>query len=459
MYSIPNSRNIVDLILSKTQRKTPTIIHKQYSIQRIRNFYIRKLKFFEQNFKFLIDKVLKNFPLIDQLHPFFCDLLNAFFNRNNYKISLNNLYRSKIHVSVLVSNHIKLLKHANSLYNCKQIKKAGLGTICKKIKKINKSFIYLEKIRCHIKKLPQLDPHRKIILLVGSSGVGKSCCMNKLTRTNTLVKNKKNTTKFLTLGHVTNKFFKWQVIDTPGISKSDLTTLSLIEMQSLIAIANLNFRLMYFFDFKKKKSSIRKQIRIFMELRKLHKKKEKIFILNKSDLGWEKNFSFLQKSIINFIQNHDNNKKSIFKTSFHDETGVLDLKDRSFFLGKISYDDLKLKKLKKKNFEKKKLKKTEFLHEKTSVPNFYKNINNDTIANKNDAEKFFFSNNKIQNFFSKTSKPGIKNNYSREEKLRRYLFEKEFSKINTKKIKNIVKMENFMIFYPKKFENIKKVTL
>lgn len=85
-----------------------------------------------------------------------------------------------------------------------------------------------------------------------------------------------------------------------------------------------------------------------MELRKLHKKKEKIFILNKSDLGWEKNFSFLQKSIINFIQNHDNNKKSIFKTSFHDETGVLDLKDRSFFLGKISYDDLKLKKLKKK---------------------------------------------------------------------------------------------------------------
>lgn len=459
MYSIPNSKNIVDLILSKTQRKTPTIIHKQYSIQRIRNFYIRKLKFFEQNFKFLIDKILKNFPLIDQLHPFFCDLLNAFFNRNNYKISLNSLYRSKIHVSVLVSNHIKLLKHANSLYNCKQIKKAGFGTICKKIKKINKSLIYLEKIRCHIKKLPQLDPHRKIVLLVGLSGVGKSCCMNKLTKTNTLVKNKKNTTKFLTLGHVTNKFFKWQVIDSPGISKSDLKTLNLTEMQSLIAIANLNFRLIYFLDFKKKKTSIKKQIRVFMELRKLHKKKEKIFVLNKSDLGWEKNFSFLQKSIINFIQNHDKNNKLIFKTSFHDETGILDLKDKSFFLGKIRCDDLKLRKLRKKNFEKKKPKKLEFLHEKTSIPNSYKNIDKGIIANKKDAEKIFFLNDKIQNFSRNTLKSKIKNNFSREEKLRRYFFEKKFSKINTKKIKNNIKMEDFMILYSKKFENIKKVTV
>jgi hypothetical protein len=43
--------------------------------------------------------------------------------------------------------------------------------------------------------------------------------------------------------------------------------------------------------------------------------------------------------------------------------------------------------------------------------------------------------------------------------LRRYFFEKKFSKINTKKIKNNIKMEDFMILYSKKFENIKKVTV
>ena len=109
--------------------------------------------------------------------------------------------------------------------------------------------------------------------------------------------------------------------------------------------------------------------------------------------------------------------------------------------------------------KKKNPKKLEFLHEKTSITNSYKNIDKDKIANKKDAEKIFFLNDKIQNFSRNALKPKIKNNFSREEKLRRYFFEKKFSKINTKKIKNNIKMEDFMILYSKKFENIKKVTV
>ena len=95
MNSIPESNTFINIILSKLQKKTPTIVHKQFSIQKIRQFYFRKIKFFQQEYQKFIEKISKSFPLIDQLHPFFGNLFNILFNRDNYKLALYQLYKSK----------------------------------------------------------------------------------------------------------------------------------------------------------------------------------------------------------------------------------------------------------------------------------------------------------------------------------------------------------------------------
>lgn len=41
--AVPTSKDFVDIVLSKTQRQTPTVVHKQYAIGRIRSFYMRKV--------------------------------------------------------------------------------------------------------------------------------------------------------------------------------------------------------------------------------------------------------------------------------------------------------------------------------------------------------------------------------------------------------------------------------
>ena len=38
-------KDFVDIVLSKTQRQTPTVVHNGWSINRIRQFYMRKVKF------------------------------------------------------------------------------------------------------------------------------------------------------------------------------------------------------------------------------------------------------------------------------------------------------------------------------------------------------------------------------------------------------------------------------
>ena len=62
---IPTSTEFVDIVLSKTQRKTPTVIHKNYAISRIREFYMRKCKFAQQTFHDKLSQILTDFPQLE----------------------------------------------------------------------------------------------------------------------------------------------------------------------------------------------------------------------------------------------------------------------------------------------------------------------------------------------------------------------------------------------------------
>jgi hypothetical protein len=58
-------QDFIDIVLSKTQRKTPTVIHKQYRIGRIRHFYMRKVKFAQQTFHDKLTMILTEFPKLE----------------------------------------------------------------------------------------------------------------------------------------------------------------------------------------------------------------------------------------------------------------------------------------------------------------------------------------------------------------------------------------------------------
>lgn len=58
-------QDFIDITLSKTQRKTPTVVHKQYKISRIRQFYMRKVKFTQQSFHDRLSQIIQEFPKLD----------------------------------------------------------------------------------------------------------------------------------------------------------------------------------------------------------------------------------------------------------------------------------------------------------------------------------------------------------------------------------------------------------
>lgn len=58
---VPTADDFVDIVLSRTQRKTPTVIHPQFAIHRIRQFYMRKVKFMQVTIHDKITQILDGF--------------------------------------------------------------------------------------------------------------------------------------------------------------------------------------------------------------------------------------------------------------------------------------------------------------------------------------------------------------------------------------------------------------
>ncbi|KAK6995711.1 Nucleolar GTP-binding protein 1, partial [Halocaridina rubra] len=107
------------------------------------------------------------------VHPFYADLLNTLYNKDHYKLSLGQINMAKHLIDKVGSDYTKLLKYGDSLYRCKQLKKAAMGRMVTIMKKQAPALKYLEDVRQHMSRLPSIDPNTRTILLCGCPNAGK----------------------------------------------------------------------------------------------------------------------------------------------------------------------------------------------------------------------------------------------------------------------------------------------
>ena len=151
---------------------------------------MRKVKFTQSNFSEKLGAILAEFPKIEDVHPFYGDLMNVLYDRDHYKLALGQVRIPKTlaarafliprkHLEIsqcfcgisnlsirelfaiqriqlntarhLVENvskdYVRLLKYGDSLYRCKQLKKAALGRMATIIKRQSQSLSYLEEVK------------------------------------------------------------------------------------------------------------------------------------------------------------------------------------------------------------------------------------------------------------------------------------------------------------------------
>ncbi|KAL6927708.1 Nucleolar GTP-binding protein 1 [Hanseniaspora valbyensis] len=304
--TVPNSNDMLDIVLNRTQRKTPTIVRPGFKIQRIRAFYLRKVKFTSEGFIEKIDDIILKFPKIDDLHPFHKDLMDTLYEKNHYKISLASVSKAKTLIEQVERDYCRLLKFGQSLFQCKQLKRAALGRMATIVKKLKDPLVYLEQVRQHLGRLPMIDPNTRTLVICGYPNVGKSSFLRKITKADVEVQPYAFTTKSLFVGHFDYKHLRFQAIDTPGILDRPTEEMNNIEMQSIYAIAHLRSCILYFMDLSEQCGfSIEAQVKLFHNIKPLFQNKSVLVVLNKSDIIKMEHLDQANIDLINSVKQMD----------------------------------------------------------------------------------------------------------------------------------------------------------
>ncbi|VWU50762.1 nucleolar GTP-binding protein 1, putative [Hepatocystis sp. ex Piliocolobus tephrosceles] len=316
-----SAKDLVDVVLSRTQRKTPTEIHKGFKITRIRNFYMRKVKMCQELFKDKLQTIIMDFPKLDDIHPFYADLANILYDRDHFKLALGQCSYASKSIVKICHDYIKLLKFSSSLYKCKMLKISALGRMCKVIKKLQPSLLYLEEVRQNLARLPTINPHKKTILLSGAPNVGKSSFINAVSRANVEIQPYAFTTKNLYIGHFDQGLNKYQIIDTPGLLDRPLNNRNTIEMTTITALAHINGVILFIIDISETCGfTIKEQVNLFYSIKSLFINKSIVIGFNKIDKCNLDLLSLENKEIIKNIVNKI--KTPLMFCSFSTLTGI-----------------------------------------------------------------------------------------------------------------------------------------
>lgn len=325
---VPTSKDFTDIVLSKTQRKTPTVIHRHYKISRIRSFYMRKVKFTQTNFSEKLSMILTEFPKLDDLHPFYADLINVLYDKDHYKLALGQINTARHLIDSVSKDYVRLLKFGDSLYRCKQLKRAALGRMATIMRRQNQSLSYLEQVRQHLSRLPTIDPNTRTLIITGFPNVGKSSFINKITRADVEVQPYAFTTKSLYVGHTDYKYLRWQVVDTPGILDHPLEDRNTIEMQAITALAHLRAAVLYFLDPSEQCGhTLDQQKKLFDSIKPLFNNKPLIVVSNKMDIVKRSEFTEEKEEIFKDIEKEIG--RSVLEMSTATEEGVMEVKNMS----------------------------------------------------------------------------------------------------------------------------------
>lgn len=325
---VPTSNDMLDIVLNRTQRKTPTVIRPGFKITRIRAFYMRKVKFTAEGFTEKFNDLLLGFPNINDVHPFHRDLMDTLYEKNHYKVSLAAVSKAKTLIEQVSRDYNRLLKFGQSLYQCKQLKRAALGRMATIVKKLKDPLVYLEQVRQHLGRLPSIDPNTRTLLICGYPNVGKSSFLRCITKADVDVQPYAFTTKSLYVGHFDYKYLRFQAIDTPGILDRPTEEMNNIEMQSIYAIAHLRSCVLYFMDLSEQCGfSIEAQVKLFHSIKPLFANKSVMVVMNKSDIIKAEDLSEDKQEMLKTLTTVPG--VEIMDASCHEEENVMQVRNHA----------------------------------------------------------------------------------------------------------------------------------
>ena len=254
--------------------------------------------------------ILKKFPSISQLPPFYQELINCTLDFPVLKKSLGalNWAQKKVHdITKIYRSKIQKADHLDRVF---KLQKEYYGRISSVLKQIKNELHYLDEARKVMRKYPAVKTSDKIrsVSILGFPNVGKTTLLYKLTGSKPEINSYPFTTKGINISYIKGEKHKIQILDTPG-TLNRFNKMNDIEKQAYLTIKYVADYIVYVFDLTEEYYSLKDQIKLYTTLKE-HDKPITVYI-SKADILDKKVIDEFKKKYKTAITDYKDLKKTL----------------------------------------------------------------------------------------------------------------------------------------------------
>ncbi len=235
-----------------------------------------------------LETYVKKFPSIDNLHPFYRELIDIKIDSNKLKKALGAVDWARKTCQRIQTSQVKSLKKSKNIDFLKQKQYEIQGRISSVVKQVNAELLVLAEAQKILKTFPTIQDIPTVVI-AGYPNVGKSSLLRRLSSAKPVVAQYPFTTKEIYVGHMqqTDHFIikQFQLIDTPGLLDRTLEQRNDIEKQAIAALSHLADIIVFVLDPSETCGySLADQHQLLTQLRDMFSDASIIVVENKGDI-------------------------------------------------------------------------------------------------------------------------------------------------------------------------------
>jgi nucleolar GTP-binding protein len=264
----------------------------------VREREIAKLDLILDQLSTRLNSVVKSFPTIDEIHPFYRILANTIVPIDDLKQALAGL-SSAVRISEqIVRESQRLLRRAKTPAEARKLREAAYGRISSIVNRLKSRLEILRKAAKEFRKFPSVTLSLPVIVVAGYPNVGKSSLVALISTAQPEIAEYPFTTKKISLGHFPLNSTHGQIVDIPGLLDRPMSERNPIEQRAIAAIQYLADCILFLIDPTLMCGyELQSQIALLNELKEVFPSVEIFPILNKSDIASEDEINRAQQML------------------------------------------------------------------------------------------------------------------------------------------------------------------
>ncbi|MGI0150121.1 MAG: NOG1 family protein, partial [Thermoplasmata archaeon] len=285
MFDLPTVLDATALLDKAFGRAAKATATGPDRVARARNLAVARVRVAGEAITSTLRAIVKGFPSIDRLPPFYRDLVHLLVDKEQLKKHLGAADWAADRAAELTREYRRRIGRAEGKA-IGELRQEAYGRLSSVVKQVAADLDALVDARRALRRLPEIDPALPTIVVAGYPNVGKSSFVRAVSTGRPKVADYPFTTKRVSLGHVERGTRRYQILDTPGLLDRPMDKRNTMERQAISALTHVADGVLFLVDPTETCGyPLDDQRRLLDEIFLLFPKIPIVVVANKADIG------------------------------------------------------------------------------------------------------------------------------------------------------------------------------